>query len=285
MKEKIPANFNCNKFSDIDKDVELLKKVRENFTDKELTLSVINHRIDKLCENLYSFLLSYEDLSLFKEILKFSASNNIDIIYKYSESPIELIFFNSIITHFLFPSTKDLLLIPPIPIFTLPIHDATKSIHEFVQGYKESVDICSRGNIYETISKVQLLADDGTISSDLMSSFEEYLLQHRLNDYRYKTYHFTIQASFPELKIDGKSIRADLLVWKPEDENFKLIVECDGFEYHSEKKSFVNDRKRDRLLKSNGYEVFRYSGTEIFNEPFKASMDLFNYLNAKEARK
>jgi very-short-patch-repair endonuclease len=108
-----------------------------------------------------------------------------------------------------------------------------------------------------------------------------YFHEARLDTHRYNNYHFIIQPQFPDLILQNRSIRADLLIWKPSND-FKLIVECDGYKYHSDEESFSRDRKRDRLFKLHGYEVFRFSGKEICNEPYKCSKDLFDYLIKKE---
>lgn len=42
--------------------------------------------------------------------------------------------------------------------------------------------------------------------------------------------------------------------------NSKIIVECDGRDYHDKDK----DRERDKELKKEGYEIFRFSGSRIF---------------------
>ena len=68
---------------------------------------------------------------------------------------------------------------------------------------------------------------------------------HRLivKNFVWDSYHITLQAGFPKFRIDNKSTRVDLLIWKPNDEKFKLIVECDGFNYHNTKEAFIRDRK------------------------------------------
>lgn len=45
----------------------------------------------------------------------------------------------------------------------------------------------------------------------------------------------------------------------------KIVIECDGHEWHSTRKQKDEDNKRDRDLSSLGYQVLRYSGSEIFN--------------------
>ena len=69
-----------------------------------------------------------------------------------------------------------------------------------------------------------------------------------------------------------------MLFWVPSDESVRVIVECDGFQHHQEKTAFVHDRKRDRVLKANGYEVLKYSGTEIYYDPIAVSVDIADNL-------
>ena len=69
-----------------------------------------------------------------------------------------------------------------------------------------------------------------------------------------------------------------MLIWVPSDESVRVIVECDGFQFHSDKVAFIQDRKRDRALKAQGYQVLRYSGSEIHADPVAASVDLAEYL-------
>ncbi|KAF5076351.1 ATP-dependent DNA helicase Rep [anaerobic digester metagenome] len=44
--------------------------------------------------------------------------------------------------------------------------------------------------------------------------------------------------------------------------NSKIIVECDGREYHNPNR----DRERDKELKKEGYKIFRFSGSMLFND-------------------
>jgi very-short-patch-repair endonuclease len=48
----------------------------------------------------------------------------------------------------------------------------------------------------------------------------------------------------------------------------KLIVECDGHEFHERtKEQAARDRSRDRALTAFGYEVFRFTGSELWRDP------------------
>jgi len=86
------------------------------------------------------------------------------------------------------------------------------------------------------------------------------------------------QGFLPAVKVDGKPIRIDAVIWVPSDPSVKIAIECDGFEHHGTKDAFITDRKRDRALTEAGYRVRRYSGTEIWNNALACGHDLFSYL-------
>lgn len=50
--------------------------------------------------------------------------------------------------------------------------------------------------------------------------------------------------------------------------NFKarLIVEVDGFSYHSSPEQYTRDRKRDRVLTLAGWRVLRFTHTEVTSD-------------------
>ena len=94
-------------------------------------------------------------------------------------------------------------------------------------------------------------------------------------------YHMTIQPKFPSVQIAGKSIRPDIYFWVPNRPEIEIIVECDGFDYHSDKQRFTNDRQRDRALKALGYDVLRFSGSEIYADPAGTSGELAEHLASR----
>jgi very-short-patch-repair endonuclease len=49
----------------------------------------------------------------------------------------------------------------------------------------------------------------------------------------------------------------------------KLVVECDGHDFHERtKEQAAKDRSRDRDLISLGYDVFRFTGSELWRDPW-----------------
>jgi hypothetical protein len=74
-----------------------------------------------------------------------------------------------------------------------------------------------------------------------------------------------------EVTINETNYRIDIAVILNKIQNGKIIdtrkiaLECDGYDYHSSAAQKMNDDKRARKLKINGWkDVFRYSGKEIY---------------------
>lgn len=61
-----------------------------------------------------------------------------------------------------------------------------------------------------------------------------------------------------------------------------IIVECDGYDFHQKTKQQVkNDNERELELKMLGYDVLRFSGTQIYENPIKCANDIFDYVLTK----
>lgn len=63
--------------------------------------------------------------------------------------------------------------------------------------------------------------------------------------------------------------------------SFKIAIECDGFEYHRTKQQMIHDNLKDLALKKMGYDVLHFSGSQIYNEPWKCAKDAIEYINQK----
>lgn len=81
----------------------------------------------------------------------------------------------------------------------------------------------------------------------------------------------------PQAKIEN--YRADfLLTFKSLIPGFEgerqLIVECDGHDYHDKTKQQASrDKERDREMKKLGYEVFRFTGSDIWNDAYSCAKE------------
>lgn len=87
-----------------------------------------------------------------------------------------------------------------------------------------------------------------------------------------------------EITIKGKKYRVDFLipVQYKNQENIFFAIECDGHEFHQKTKEQVEkDNKRQRDLQEAGYEVIRFSGTEIYHRAYKCAIEVKNIILSK----
>jgi hypothetical protein len=63
-------------------------------------------------------------------------------------------------------------------------------------------------------------------------------------------------------------------------------VECDGHEYHERtKEQAERDKERDREVQALGYEVARFTGSEINRDPLKAAEKILSFCHAVHIRR
>jgi hypothetical protein len=197
-------------------------------------------------------------------------------VYRYAESEIEKLFLNSIILMFLYADPLGLIVTPPY-------QNAKEFIKQYRQHFREMLTIDREAGT-KTGSKdsgfLQLTAkllNAGKITQQQCDEWErDYMFTHALGWYH--AFHLSLQPQFPDIALNTRSLRPDLLVWRLDNDRFNVIVECDGYSYHSNDKAFTKDRQRDRLLQTEGFAVLRFSGSEIVRDPIKVSLDFFNYL-------
>lgn len=97
-------------------------------------------------------------------------------------------------------------------------------------------------------------------------------LSYKLSGLNPNIWHLSLQ---PKLEIDGLgNIRPDAIAWSKDAFCAGVVIECDGYEFHSSKESFISDRKRDRALQDYGFQVRRYSGSEIVADPLGVGIEL-----------
>lgn len=92
----------------------------------------------------------------------------------------------------------------------------------------------------------------------------------------------------PQAKIGD--YRVDFLIttietfYVPEEDTIKkhLVVECDGHDFHEKtKEQAAKDKKRDRELQKKGFNVFRYSGSEIWQDAFECAENSIVFMKDK----
>lgn len=85
-----------------------------------------------------------------------------------------------------------------------------------------------------------------------------------------------------KIQAEGKTYRADFYmeITTHDDRILKLIIECDGHDYHERTKEQArHDKERDRIMKRAGYEVLHYTGSEIYNDPIRCLDDIYKTID------
>lgn len=245
--------------------------IREPLQNKEITLEFIDRYIDEMCREIGASDDRYGDW------LKILYRNNVELVYRFCESPIEILLMNSLQFHGLSCGLY-LSVISPVEDFrewteayehkmrkTYECHRFYKSIPEdarpstfadFLGHWEDSGDLTS--------------GESKDIQDDVLLGCEMGMMHMPL---------VALQPSIPKF-LNGKTIRPDAIIFVPSNPKVKVVVECDGMETHQAKEVFVSDRKRDRLLFENGFQVRRYSGSEIWNDPPASSKDLMDFLKS-----
>lgn len=199
---------------------------------------------------------------------------NSDAIDRVVKSPIECIFLRSLLLSFLKNDGLGLLLHPTFKDAASEVADfrsVLASFWEFKAWFKEhkpneDVAIFLDGEM--NCGKMD--AEERNYYNDLLFKYYSVPLD--------RSYHMSLQPRFPNVIANGKVIRPDIYFWIPARPDINVVVECDGFAFHSDKETFTRDRQRDRALKAKGYDVFRFSGSEIFNDPVNSAHELATYL-------
>lgn len=102
---------------------------------------------------------------------------------------------------------------------------------------------------------------------------------------------------FPQVEINcrSKKYRVDFLYnnqigkdfCKAHNKKFlapdiNIVVECDGHEFHQKtKKQVVSDNERQTELQLLGYDVIRFSGTQIYENPLKCVEKVYDFAKMK----
>lgn len=117
---------------------------------------------------------------------------------------------------------------------------------DFYEWNKRVDDI---DNLYE-IPLVEILQNELCVQEEILCNRKKYIVD------------FVID-------LTRKCKNSDEYVY-PEFKDLKYIIELDGHEYHSNKKQVNYDYERERDLQELGYKVIRFTGSQMYNNPFSS---------------
>lgn len=205
--------------------------------------------------------------------IKTTYKNNVEFVSKFAESPIEKIFLNALTLNALIHRNLFIK-------FTEPL----QPIRKVITSYRDCQEYVM--NLWQNF----ILAngeDDGNrfilhvINSDLEEKEKSLILHHMIFNYMLmhrNVFHISLQSILDNIDELGKNIRPDVFIWIPSRPEFQLIVECDGYKFHSDVSTFTKDKQRDRILRRNGFKILRFAGREIVNHPLEKAEELYNFL-------
>jgi hypothetical protein len=254
-------------------------KFRKNLLDKDKFIQLARFFIKKSVQLQAAETEDPKFCEYLRAGLDFLVDDGIDLIFRLTESPIERIFINSLVLGFIKADPLNL-------VIQHSVKNAPKQIREFRERRLKTKEFASwYVNKYGNLTGIEDFLDKEVLRGK-MEKYENKYLKRHIVLYEYlcleDRFHLILQPGYPNIKVENRTVRPDMLFWVPSDPSVKIVVECDGFEYHSDKVVFIHDRKRDRSLKAAGYEVLRYSGSEIHKDPIGASNDLGKYLWSRE---
>lgn len=253
---------------------EILKLIREALQDEERAFTLA----EKICSRAIAEETEGYESPISKqaaEVQLYLARQNLRAVFTNAESPIEKMFFGAFVLAALSYDVGVLMLGKVV--------NAPQHVRNYLETHRQAMEFFDRfRSSLKPTPTVKGFCDflDWLVESGQMPPNErdalkaEVLSEGWIHDY----FHVALQAGFPDIRINEKGARADAFIWIPSFTKFRLVVECDGWQWHGNKSSFTTDRLRDRVFQAEGYSVARYSGTEIFSDPFEAGVDLLEHI-------
>jgi len=273
---------------------ELNQSVREAYEDrdlfKEATLGLFHNLCvhDEYGNGVYNRGEEEEQKSNDKKLSRYDVARyhlaaNVDMIYDYAESPIEKLF----LCNFLFISLRfsPFILAITAPIVADVFPAKMSALHQRDLDIKRDARKHKHPELSHVADMFQLFEELEPAAYSILPKHLDAMGRGLTNNIDYlinglgQSFHVSLQPTFEKLRVEGKSIRPDMMIWVPTHPDFKLIVECDGYQYHSDKEMFSKDRIRDRVLQQQGYQVFRFSGHEIVQNATLKANEFIEYLS------
>ena len=81
------------------------------------------------------------------------------------------------------------------------------------------------------------------------------------------------------IPLAGEEMKVDFL-WRRE----RVVVEVDGFEFHRTRVAFRRDRRRDRVLRVEGWQPLRFTWEDVTEYPTRVTEELRSILESQGSR-
>lgn len=190
--------------------------LRENLESKErfelllsyfITKSIDEHKANEKEKNN-----NYNYSNLYSKFIDTYARINSDLIFEICQSPIERIFVSSVLLFFIKNGIMGFSITPKLPDIESSIanyRENHKGILKLIKSYKDKTGDLTLENFKQNFTERYI--DSGMYTEE---DYEEICNHYYIvRNFTYNSFHLTLQPEFPNIKVDNKSIRPDILIW------------------------------------------------------------------------
>ncbi len=171
-------------------------------------------------------------------------------------------------------------------------------LHLFIESISNKIDDALYLFLKKYFSDPSMMCDIGAVTINSTGGTDVGVkLRKKKHHERYNLPHKAAQAS-PIEKIFKEELERRKIVFEEqveiilEDRKFSvpdfvirkadLLIYCDGTEFHKSPERIIMDKQQDRSLQTNGFTVFRFSGSEIVSNVTKCVDEITFFMNKKE---
>lgn len=91
---------------------------------------------------------------------------------------------------------------------------------------------------------------------------------------------------YPQFSIGKRYVDFLFQAYKEGVKKSEILIECDGYEFHDAKiETKIKDKKRERELMAEGYQLLRFSGSEIYSDATRCAEEVFDFLRGADGDK
>lgn len=137
----------------------------------------------------------------------------------------------------------------------------------------------------DSCDTIMFLTQEGFATEGCKSPIEQ-LFKFAFSIYEFCNYDaefddgLCIESQYEINTVSGKKYIADFMLHHQfaSSGSKKLIIECDGHEFHKITKEQVeHDNDRDFDLKETGYDILHFSGSQLYKSPLKCAEKAYRY--------
>jgi very-short-patch-repair endonuclease len=239
--------------------------IRSASDDRQAAGRVIGYFVDQTAKRWFAAADLASSAAVYASALHTRYSALVDRVFDHCESPIERAFFLSVVA----------LGVWRLGPFGCQLHSPSNSTmirahHADLRRWERTLEEFLQLPDHDELMREAARQSD----TEARSAAKDYLSDVVLGG-RYGI-HVAVQPAFTD-----EHIRPDSVVYSQRSDRL-WVVECDGFDYHSDRAKFASDRSRDRMLVSLGYTPIRFAGSEIHADPLRCANELISAVTATD---